>query len=253
MADEILMCLDKASTKTGNGKEAVSKEAQALLRQMLPKPTVDSSMSNPTKNNGIAKTPNPIGAGNLVESPETPSIEGDAIQIGQILKLIGLEESLRSLIGKDGDMATMIKYVKELLRTDKFSTARMAKLVKGALSKIGASSFILGALDTDLFENILKNSNYPIELIEELKKPDVKNRFLESLHKDLEGLTFEDYMKREGKTALDGIIIVGKSGAQIVDAVLVGAIGNMIEFFKGENPIDNMGKELDELFGIKSN
>lgn len=32
MADDILMCLDKASTKTGNGKEAVSKEAQSTLR-----------------------------------------------------------------------------------------------------------------------------------------------------------------------------------------------------------------------------
>ena len=45
MADDILMCLDKASTKTSYGKEAVSKEAKALLRQMMPKQT--AGMTNP--------------------------------------------------------------------------------------------------------------------------------------------------------------------------------------------------------------
>ncbi len=251
MSDQILQCLDKAGQNTQSGKSSINKEAIANQRalSMIPK-YPGGSMTNPTP---IIPNIGPIvGEGTFIQPPIS-NIKGDDIKLKgeDIIRLkdqLLTANGIKDLFGKSGDVKLLTKYLKELLRTDPVHHARIAKMLKGVIGNISMKSFVFAALDTDLTNYLIENSGKAIDGIKIINNlemnQDTRDKILKDLHEHYGDKSLWEALHEDAK---NGPYLWAKAGAQIVNNIFTGTVGNMVEVFQGGDPISRMEGEFEAI------
>jgi hypothetical protein len=158
-------------------------------------------------------------------------------------------KTVKNLLDSRKDIHDVIKFLKELPRTDVVHKARVAKNVKAFL-KLPIADLILAGVDTSLGRWLIDNYNLLPDAVKKMSQEEFKTRFLQELNSKYGHMSFKEYFTQVTlKEASDGLTMFGKTFAEILDNLTGNSVSNMAKVFKGGDPISDMEKSIDDLLG----